>query len=250
MCRVADPREPGGDQVETSSTTRLGVGLLGEPQREPPRRLATPSRSRIDLLLQEVVLDELLQAGAERVLALRDQRGVRHRQSERVPEQRGDREPVGHRADHGRLGAGVARTPRTRPVEGSAGRRWRPRPGARWRRCACGAVPGGVRHRPRSRPSGRRCRRPQENSWAQLCRVVPREAICNTTTSISIGYSRVGPQVSYKGPKAVTDPFPCSLEWARVPEGRHTSHRGDTCRRTTRTVWGRICSTRRGALCR
>ena len=41
---------------------------------------------------------------ADAVLVARDDRGVRDRQAERVAEQRGDREPVGEAADHGRLG--------------------------------------------------------------------------------------------------------------------------------------------------
>ena len=44
------------------------------------------------------------QALADLVLLARDDRGVRDRQPQRVPEQRGDGEPVGQRADHRGLG--------------------------------------------------------------------------------------------------------------------------------------------------
>ena len=55
---------------------------------------------------QEVLLHEGAQARADLVLLARDDRGVRDRQPERVPEQRGDGEPVGQRADHRGLGGG------------------------------------------------------------------------------------------------------------------------------------------------
>ena len=68
-----------------------------------------------DRLLQEVLAEELLEALAQLVLALGDQRGVRDRQPERVLEQRGHGEPVGDRADHRRLGAGVHEARGSRP---------------------------------------------------------------------------------------------------------------------------------------
>jgi hypothetical protein len=71
-----------------------------------------------DPLLQEVLPDELLQAAAQHLLALRDQRGVRDRETEGVLEQRRDREPVGDRAHHRRLGAGVDVAPDAVEVEG------------------------------------------------------------------------------------------------------------------------------------
>ncbi len=70
-----------------------------------------------DLLGEEVLGDELLEVAADLVLASRDDRGVRHREAERVPEQRGHREPVGQRADHGRLGTGVDVSPHPFVVE-------------------------------------------------------------------------------------------------------------------------------------
>ena len=67
---------------------------------------ARASRSPSTSLGQEVALDELAEAAADLVLAVGDDRGVRDRQAERVAEQGGDREPVGERADHRRLGEG------------------------------------------------------------------------------------------------------------------------------------------------
>ena len=93
------------------------------------------------VLLEEVLAHELLQAPAEVVLALRDQRRVRDRQPERVLEQRRHREPVRDRAHHRRLGAGVHEARGSRP--GPAWRRTPPRrtAAARPRRCASGAAP-------------------------------------------------------------------------------------------------------------
>ena len=71
------------------------------------RRWAWASRSVEHLLGQEVALDELAEAATDLVLAVGDDRRVRDRDPERVPEQRRDGEPVGERADHRRLGEGL-----------------------------------------------------------------------------------------------------------------------------------------------
>ena len=60
-----------------------------------------------DLRVQEVLLHELGQRGAELVLLPRDQGGVRHGHPHRVAEQRRDREPVRQRADHAALRGGA-----------------------------------------------------------------------------------------------------------------------------------------------
>ena len=120
--------------ISTSSTTASTSSSLqpaqpdGERRTHPPARRARRARARRarrrdggdlgrrqpvadHLLLQEVLGEELLEAAAEVVLALGHQRGVRHREPQRVPEQRGHREPVGHRADHAGLGPGVDEAP-------------------------------------------------------------------------------------------------------------------------------------------
>jgi hypothetical protein len=51
-------------------------------------------------------LNELAEAGGDPVPVVRDNRGVRDRQAERMPEQGDDREPVGQTADRRRLGKG------------------------------------------------------------------------------------------------------------------------------------------------
>ena len=58
------------------------------------------------ILGEEVALDELAQAAPDLVLAARDDRRVRDRDTEWVAEQRRHGEPVGERTDHRRLGAG------------------------------------------------------------------------------------------------------------------------------------------------
>ena len=84
-----------------------GVRGLAGPRRHPLGDLGDPTRSRMIVLVEEVLPHEVLESLAQLILAARDQRGVRDRQAQRVPEQCGHGEPVGHRADHARLGAGV-----------------------------------------------------------------------------------------------------------------------------------------------
>lgn len=78
---------------------RPGGGPFGDPSGQHP--------VADDVLAQEVVAHEVLQAASEGVLLLGDEGGVRDRQPEWVPEQRSHGEPVGHGADHRGLGAGV-----------------------------------------------------------------------------------------------------------------------------------------------
>ena len=56
------------------------------------------------IAVQEVVLHELAEPGADLGLASRHDRRVRDRDAERVPEQGRDGEPIGERTDHRRLG--------------------------------------------------------------------------------------------------------------------------------------------------
>ena len=97
---------------ETSSTTRRA---LAGSESQSPTRCGDRRRHHAvadDVLLEEVLPHELLEAPAELVLALGDQCGVRDRDAQRVLEERGHREPVGDRTDHRRLGAGVDEAPR------------------------------------------------------------------------------------------------------------------------------------------
>jgi hypothetical protein len=79
----------------------------GQPAADPPRHLGVAQPLADHLLGQEVRADEVGEVAAEGVLAGRDDRGVRDRQRQRVPEQRGHREPVGQAADHAGFRGGL-----------------------------------------------------------------------------------------------------------------------------------------------
>ena len=69
---------------------------LAQPLRRPT---AQPRRAQLgtqDLRREEVVLHEIAETSADAILPLGDNGGVRDRQVERVPEQRGNGEPVRH----------------------------------------------------------------------------------------------------------------------------------------------------------
>jgi hypothetical protein len=85
----------------------FGVGQLPDPLPHAPGDLDTPELVAHHVLGQEVLADEVAEAVAELVLLARDDRGVRDRQAHRPPEERGDGEPVGQRADHRGLGGGA-----------------------------------------------------------------------------------------------------------------------------------------------
>ena len=108
---VAQPRQRRADRPGALGHDPLGVGAGGKPLAGPAAHLGGAHLLRHHLLGEEVLGDELLQALGQAVLAGRHDRGVRDRQPERSPEQRGDREPVRQRTDHRRLGRGVQVTP-------------------------------------------------------------------------------------------------------------------------------------------
>ena len=82
----------------------FGVGRLGQPVAEAFGDLGAGESLTDHFRGQEVALHEVAEAAPDVVLALRDDRRVRNRDTERVAEQRGDSEPVGEGADHRRLG--------------------------------------------------------------------------------------------------------------------------------------------------
>ena len=96
--------------VPPSATTRRALRARAATRRPRAAMSAAASRSRITASWRKFSAKN-----SSRLLPnssfLRDQRRVRDRQPERVPEQRGDREPVGDRADHAGLGAGVDEAP-------------------------------------------------------------------------------------------------------------------------------------------
>lgn len=84
------------------------------PIEPSPQPVSHPSRAQslpCDVLGQEVVGHEVLQVAANLVLALRNDRRMRDRQTQRMPEERGHGEPVSKRTDHGCLRAGIDITP-------------------------------------------------------------------------------------------------------------------------------------------
>jgi hypothetical protein len=83
------------------------VGRLGEPPRGALAEAHPGQLPRDDLTREEVVADEVAETAADAVLPLGDDRRVRDGDAHRVPEERGDGEPVGDPADHRGLGRGA-----------------------------------------------------------------------------------------------------------------------------------------------
>ena len=140
--------------VDASRGHPLGVRRLRQPLAQPARDLRVAQLGLDDLRRHEVLPDEGAEALAELVLLALDDRGVRDRDAQRVLEQRGDREPVGERADHAGLGGGARRsrpTPRRRgpAPTGRPGRSPSRRSGNSARRPSSGAVRGDARRRRR-----------------------------------------------------------------------------------------------------
>ncbi len=101
---VVEHFERAAQHVGHRSCGSFGVSVVGKPRAGPLADLR-PTQPLVDHLRgQEVRLDEVAQAPADVVLALADDRRVRDRDTERMAEQGGHREPVGERADHCRLG--------------------------------------------------------------------------------------------------------------------------------------------------
>ena len=84
-----------GSASHTPSATLPIVGTVSQPLARAPRAV------------RKLRLDELAEAAADLILALRDDRRVRNREAQRVAEQRRHGEPVGECADHRRLGDGA-----------------------------------------------------------------------------------------------------------------------------------------------
>ena len=92
--------------VDASAATRSACAGIRQPFAEPARDLCVAQFGLDDLRRHEVLAHECPEAFAELVLLALDDRGVRDRDTQRVLEQRGDREPVGQRADHARFRRG------------------------------------------------------------------------------------------------------------------------------------------------
>ena len=93
--------------TEPSAPTRSACAGIAQPLAERARRSrVVSSLVRTTSPREEVGLDELAERAADLVLAVGDDRGVRDRDAERMPEQRRHREPVGERADHAAFGGG------------------------------------------------------------------------------------------------------------------------------------------------
>ena len=99
-------RMRGSMAASATAAGRAEAGSARKRCRMPgrSRRASTPG----DLVGGEHVGgDEAAEGGAETLLLVRDDGGVRDRDAERMAEQRGDREPVGDAADEAGLGGGL-----------------------------------------------------------------------------------------------------------------------------------------------
>ena len=94
----------------------LAVCGVGGPGRGPVDRPRRPHPFDDDVGGEEVLLHEGTERLAELVLAFADDGGVGDREAERVAEQRGHREPVGHATHHRRLGRSLDVAPPAPPV--------------------------------------------------------------------------------------------------------------------------------------
>jgi hypothetical protein len=93
------------DHVGGVAGEAAGIVGVGQPAGHPGGDLGGPDPLGQHVAVEEVLLHELAEGSGELVLALDDHRGMRDGQAERVAEQGRHREPVGHAADHRRLGA-------------------------------------------------------------------------------------------------------------------------------------------------
>ena len=109
---LADPVQRGAADPDDLGHRAAPMGRVCKPVAEPQRHLRGEEALADDLLGEEVLRDEVLQAPTELPLALGDQRGMRDRDAQRVPEERRHREPVGQRAHHRGTCGGVDIAPR------------------------------------------------------------------------------------------------------------------------------------------
>jgi hypothetical protein len=99
---VPGPPERGSDILG-----RLAPVLRNaQPLRCPAADLRRPELGGQDIRREEVVLHEVAETPADPVLPAWNDGGMRDRDTQRVPEQRGDGEPVRNAADHRCLGGG------------------------------------------------------------------------------------------------------------------------------------------------
>ncbi len=248
--RTARSRCPAAPRPARAVTRSAPSGLA----RKPPIRRG--HRELCQLLPdhglgQEVGRDELGQRRADGVLAGRDDRGVRDRQSQRMPEQRGDGEPVGQRADHAGL--------RGRPDVAEPGIAVLQQPGdhedhrhqpqqARWRRSSSG--PGRAAG-PRPSATARRCRSPARSSAG------PRTALVHPSALLRFGVRMRVPAIrSLTAGSSPHCPGPVArvVRWTACPwsAGSARSPRRSSPRcppwpsEPARSTWGRASRTPTG----
>jgi hypothetical protein len=83
----------------------FGTRRRGEPTGEEPHQIDRAQLRLYELRCQKIALDEYRQSLPDPVLVLGHDRGVRNRQAERLPEDRGHGEPIGERPNYGGLGS-------------------------------------------------------------------------------------------------------------------------------------------------
>ena len=104
---VVQHRQRTETRVRDHVAQALGVILLLQPI-AGHARAADLTEFRVHHIVGEkVLLDERAEAVADLIFLVRDEIGVRDRQTERPSEQCRDREPVGERADHAALAGGA-----------------------------------------------------------------------------------------------------------------------------------------------
>jgi hypothetical protein len=95
--------EHGGRAADRLAGQPVGGVARRQPHADPRHQLGLAQALPHVVGGEEVAGDEVAQAGSKGVLAPRHQRRVRHRDAQRVAEQRRDGEPVGQPADHAGL---------------------------------------------------------------------------------------------------------------------------------------------------
>ena len=100
---VAQHLRGGAHRRRRVARDRARVVGVGQPFGETPPDLHRPQTMLDHLAREKIPLDERAERSSDAILFRRHDRRVRNRNAERMPEERGDGEPVGQPADHARF---------------------------------------------------------------------------------------------------------------------------------------------------